>query len=219
VAAALGEGVDMGGAELPGAAEGLVELRIDLFAERGGEAVLARARACRPATLLATIRSAREGGQWDGDEGERLALFRAVIPGVDAVDIELSSRDILDEVAAAAKSAGKTVIISFHDFESTPELGRLAEICAEARKKGADIVKIATFARDPRDIRVLARLTLDEAEKDIITVGMGPLGALTRIFFPALGSLLTYAHAGAATAPGQLNYRRTRELLDLFYPR
>lgn len=219
VAVALGEGVDMGRAELPRAEEGLVELRIDLFADRGPDAVLARAQAYRPATLLATIRSAREGGRWEGGEAERLALFRAVVPEVDAVDVELSSRDIRGEVVSAAKSAGKTVIVSFHDFESTPKLGRLAEICAEARKAGADVVKVATQVRDTRDVRRLARLTLDEAEHGIITVGMGPLGALTRVFFPALGSLVTYAHAGSATAPGQFDYRRMLELLDLFYPR
>ncbi|HEY5595278.1 MAG TPA: type I 3-dehydroquinate dehydratase, partial [Nitrospiria bacterium] len=57
------------------------------------------------------------------------------------------------------------------------------------------------------------------ATKDIIVIAMGVEGALSRVFFPALGSLLTYAYLGQPTAPGQLGYKELFELLKKFYPK
>ena len=47
---------------------------------------------------------------------------------------------------------------------------------------------------------------------------MGGLGAISRLVFPIAGSLLTYAHVGRPTAPGQLTVAELRPLLDRFYP-
>jgi 3-dehydroquinate dehydratase-1 len=44
----------------------------------------------------------------------------------------------------------------------------------------------------------------DDAGPGLIVIGMGDAGVASRVLFPALGSLLTYAAAGTQTAPGQL---------------
>src|SRR5262245_57551540 len=57
----------------------LLEARVDLFANLERESVIAhvgRARAVAP--VLATVRSAEEGGKWKLGEPERLALYRAL---------------------------------------------------------------------------------------------------------------------------------------------
>jgi len=49
-------------------------------------------------------------------------------------------------------------------------------------------------------------------------MAMGPVGALSRLFYPAAGSLLTYSSVGEPTAPGQIPLRELALLLTRFYP-
>lgn len=191
----------------------VAELRIDLFSSLKPSCVLKETAKFKSIPTIATIRSEVEGGKWRFHDDRRLELFRAVIPKVNAVDIELSSRFILGLVVQAARRAGKTVIISYHNFERTPHLDELNEILELAESSGADIVKIATRGCKPSDFRTLARFTVEHAPKGIITVAMGMEAAISRIVFPALGSLLTYAHFGKPTAPGQLDLKFASALL------
>jgi len=198
---------------------GIAELRIDLFSSAAPAHVLREIRKFHAFPTIATLRSRREGGSWRGGEKERLSLFRAVLPRVDAVDIELSSGTILKEVAGAAHKAKKTVIISFHDFRKTPSAPRLAAVLRQAKSRGADIVKIAAFARSADDVKRLADFTLANRSKNLIVIAMGKKGTVSRILFPALGSLVTFAHGGQRTAPGQLSCRALAGLLKQLHRR
>lgn len=182
-----------------------IEFRVDQFAQSAPEAVVSAVRARRKGPSLATIRHAREGGAWTYSEEERLALYRALLPEVDGVDCELESSEICGEVFADAKAVGKLAIGSFHDFQSCPDDARLDALVALGDSAGADIVKVAAHCASPADLRRLAAFTLRHAERGIIVIGMGPAGTPSRVFFPALGSLLTYTFLGEPAAPGQLN--------------
>jgi 3-dehydroquinate dehydratase-1 len=194
-----------------------VEIRIDRFSRPERKQAVQYAGGCSKFPTLATIRSKAEGGAADLTDSDRLVLFEAVLPHVDAVDIEVSSISIAPRVIEIARSTGKTVIASFHDFESTPPLGRLRETVGQGRQLGADIVKVATCCGSMEDLRVLARLLIEE-EQPLIVVGMGACAGLSRIFFPALGSLLTYSFLDAPVAPGQLSFEETVRLIGQFYP-
>ncbi|GMV92303.1 MAG: hypothetical protein AMXMBFR82_20810 [Candidatus Hydrogenedentota bacterium] len=196
----------------------IAELRVDLFADRSPKAVLAEDDRFRDVPVLATIRSAAEGGQWAGADAERYALYEAVLPHVAAVDVELSSTAIVGEVIAAAHDGERCVVISFHDFEKTPPASTLDDIANRAHDAGADIVKIAATCNTPRDLHTLAEYTLRHREKGLVTIGMGEIGLVSRIFFPALGSLFTFASFGDGTAAGQLPLNMTAEYLREFYP-
>lgn len=193
-----------------------VELRIDEFRDTAVEAVADECRRLAGIPLLATVRAAAEGGKWRGTEQERLGLYRAVLPLVDAVDIELSAKEIRGEVIEAAHSSGKTVLGSFHDFDATPSDAVLAALAEDAREAGADILKVAARCNNAAELRRLTRFTIDHAEAGCAVIGMGPLGMSTRIFFPMLGSLLTYTFLGEPTAPGQLNCEDTLRYLSVF---
>lgn len=182
----------------------LAELRVDTFAARDAGAVREVAARFAGLPTLATIRIAAEGGGWSASEAERAKLFLALLDRVDAVDVELAARDVLAEVGAAARAAGRLVIASHHDFAATPAADALSDVVARAAAAGADVVKIATLVRGPDDVRALARVLLEPAAIGRIVIGMGDAGLATRVLFPALGSLVTYAHVGRAHAPGQL---------------
>tara|TARA_R110001592_G_scaffold313380_3_gene588754 strand:+ start:282 stop:995 length:714 start_codon:yes stop_codon:yes gene_type:complete len=196
----------------------IVELRLDGLADTSPAAHVAFAEQYEGFNRLATIRHQDEGGAWRGNEEQRLASYRAVLPVVDAVDVEVLVGSITNAVVAAAHDSGKIVIGSFHDFDETPSAKRLEEVFAAGRAAGVDIVKVAARCNTAEDGRRLAAFTLAHCDDNIIVVGMGPYGMASRIFFPALGSLLTYTFLGEPTAPGQLNCHDTLKYLNGFYP-
>ena len=166
-----------------------------------------------------TVRSKQEGGGWNRSELKRFALFQKMIPHVSAVDIELSAKTILTDVIDSAHDQKKKVIVSYHDFDKTPSAKELEKVLKSAKAVDADIVKVATFAKDYRDIQRLARFTVANASQNIVTIAMGEIGALSRLFFPALGSLLTYASFGGKIAPGQIDCKELSRLIKRFYPK
>ena len=196
----------------------IAEARIDQFEVFDQSYVLEQLRRFTRTPVIATIRTENEGGRWRFTESERLSLFRATISRADALDIELSSSKILGELIEAGRSAGKPVIVSWHDFQTTPDLEVLLKQTDKARNKGADVVKIATTVTEPEDIRTLARLLIERAGHNLAVTGMGSEGLLTRLCFPALGSLLTYSFLDQPTGPGQLHFDDTFRQLRLLYP-
>lgn len=190
----------------------VAELRVDLFASREPAHVLAGMPAFAGVPRLATLRSASEGGGWSAPEAERLALYRTLLPHVDAIDVEIASAIARDAIAAA-RAAGKLAIASFHDFDRTPDARSLGERVAAGRACGADVVKIAAQVHGAADLRTLARVLIEHEGIGLIVIGMGDAGVASRVLFPALGSLLTYASAGTQTAPGQLDLDEAVALL------
>jgi len=195
----------------------IAELRVDQFSRMDTAHVLAEAAKFSALPVLGTIRSAAEGGKWKDSDERRLELYRALLPYVQAVDVELSSSDILPSVVRETHALHKPIVISFHDFTGTPDGARLEQIERDAREAGADIVKVATVCTTNADIQTLARFTLDHANDGVVVIGMGPVGVCTRLLFPALGSLFTFAALGQGTAPGQLQLAEMKQLFDQIY--
>lgn len=196
----------------------IAELRVDLFSSVSPAHVLKEVKKYSAVPVLATLRSKKEGGKWNAPEKARLSLYQKLIPKVQAVDIELSSHQINRKVIAAARKAKKTVVVSFHDFKKTPSLKSLNGILKQAKDLGADIVKIAAFVKKPADLQTLAEFTLSNSWQKIIVIGMGEKGSVSRVAFPCFGSLLTFAHLGEASAPGQLDLATTVKLLRKLQP-
>lgn len=196
----------------------VVELRLDALPDQTPDAFLAFARRYAGFPLLATIRRREEGGGWKGTSAERLACYEAVLPEVHAVDVEIGAGDIAAEVARLARAQGRLSIGSFHDFGETPGMDVLEAVHSRGRALGMDIVKVAARCNSRDDVCRLAAFTLAHQHEQVITIGMGAHGLVSRVLFPALGSLLTYTFLGEPTAPGQLNCKDTLKYLDVFYP-
>ncbi len=193
----------------------IIELRIDLCVgtvDAKSVATLAREtreRFGKP--ILATVRHPSEGGQNNFDN--RVALYEAMASHVEAVDIEICAAGELKQVRDICSRTKTIVIASYHNFLMTPDDNALEVIHTTGRSLGADIVKLALMPQSREDIfRIVAFTMLHRAEK-IITIGMGKLGASTRLFTPLIGSLITYGTIARTTAPGQLS---AGELADLF---
>jgi 3-dehydroquinate dehydratase-1 len=195
----------------------LIELRLDTLPTRNKASILKAVKVFRNdggIPLILTIRSKIEGGRFAIKDSERLKLFHTLIPFVDGVDIELGSKKIIKQVISSAKKYKKRVIVSYHDFKTTPRRGTLVNTINEARRSGADIVKIAALVKKQAELKRLAGLLLEG--DDLIVIAMGSYGKASRVFFPILGSLITYASLTRSTAPGQLPVRDIKRQLGAF---
>ena len=179
----------------------LVELRLDLL--RGTAGGVRGAMSKLRAPVLLTARHPAEGGAKGLSAPERRNLLAEFLPEARAVDVELRSVTSFQGLLREADRRGIRKIISFHDFSGTPSLPRLRRIVAGAARHGADIVKIATFLRGPRDLAVLLSLQASAKSTRLATMGMGPLGRISRLALAAAGSRLVYGYLDRAQVPGQ----------------
>lgn len=153
-------------------------------------------------TILLTVRDRKEGGEAKLSASERLAIFRTCGKLADAIDIELNSA-ICRKVIQFAKAHKKKTVVSFHDFRKTPPNERLNSYVKRAKSAGADIAKIACFAKDKSDLSRLLQFTVNCIHQNVIVIAMGKAGSVSRTLFPLCGSLVTYGFTGKSSAPGQ----------------
>ena len=161
--------------------------------------------------LIFTCRVIDEGGFQEISAADRLALMEAVIPTgkTDLVDIEVGNeRDMIDAIKKACEESGTKLILSFHNFQETPEevfiLGKLTE----AAECGGDVAKVAVMPQNYGDVLTLLSATYrartELLDIPIITMSMGAEGGITRIAGGLFGSDLTFAIGRASSAPGQI---------------
>ncbi|NPA62124.1 MAG: type I 3-dehydroquinate dehydratase [Methanococci archaeon] len=162
---------------------------------------------------IITVRPKWEGGFWKGSEEERLKLLKKAIEcNAKFVDIELKEKKNKDLVNFRNEIGSKTkIIISYHDFEKTPPKKELEEIVEKALELG-DIAKFATMVNDKKDVLKILH-TIYKYSGNIIGIGMGEKGKLTRILGIYFGSVLTFAsYGGKSSAPGQIDVFSLKEI-------
>lgn len=196
----------------------LAELRLDLCRDQSTTGIDTLISSFASVPTLATIRSAAEGGEWPVEnEAERLALYEHVLPHVDAIDIENGAK-IREQVVNLAKTHNKPVILSYHNFTHTPPSAELIQTIQQMRTAGADVCKLAVMTQTVADAQQLTQILLEHNQNDCVIIGMGDYGLLTRVFLAGLGSLFTFAHLGAATAPGQIPLPQLHSDLRRYFP-
>lgn len=196
---------------LPARAADFVEVRLDCLASHGSllDSVLPDVRI----PVLITARHLAEGGAGELTTRERRALLEKYLPRASAVDVELRSSVAMRPVLDSAAARGIPCVVSHHDFRRTPPLARLRAVVRDARKAGAGVVKVATQLRHAGDLAVLLILQTMEGRRGLATMGMGPLGRVSRLALAAAGSRLNYGYLDRPQVPGQWPARRLRELI------
>ena len=125
------------------------------------------------------------------------------------MDIELQSND--EYIEKLQKSKAKT-IVSYHDFEKTPDLNEIMYIVEKEHNLG-DIAKVAFMPKDLEDtLTILAVLSHCE---DTIAISMGDLGSYTRVMASKFNSPITFAAGTDVTAPGQIDIETMKALLNM----
>ena len=190
----------------------LFELRLDRLT-----GVLGRIETKLPklrVPLIITARHPNEGGGGSLSLRQRRALLSRFLTHADYLDVELRSARALRDLLTIARTKKVRRIISFHDFKSTPSARLLVAKANSAKALRADIFKVATRTDTPMELgRLLELITNNRVNVPLAVMGMGRLGAISRVLLARAGSVLIYASVGAATdVEGQMSLNQLRAL-------
>lgn len=174
--------------------------------------------------LLFTFRTQQEGGE----QAIALSAYRelnelAVSTNlVDLIDVELSSgEETVKKLIKTAHGQKVKVVVSNHDFEKTPPQEEIIKRLRKMQELGADLPKIAVMPQCKKDVLTLLAATEEMvhgyADRPIITMSMSKEGVISRLCGEVFGSALTFGTAGKASAPGQIEVERLREVLEIFH--
>ncbi|MCC8138412.1 MAG: type I 3-dehydroquinate dehydratase [Clostridiales bacterium] len=197
----------------------MVELRADYYEGDPIEQLTALRAALPDTPILFTFRTKEEGGERKTTRGSYAALNRQAAglptaeikrPLADLIDLEYNlGEDFLRGLCPELQKSGVKVVMSYHDFEKTPEPETLTALLCRMQALGADVTKAAVMPRCERDVLALltAAVKMKEqlADRPYIVMSMGALGGISRLAGSLTGSAVTFASAGAVSAPGQMD--------------
>jgi len=196
----------------------IVELRADCLVDpRAAVSFLHENARTIERPLIVTMRSPEQGGRAEIDYQTRREFWSELDHSKAGffIDLELDMvRDFASLESAKLPVDWSRVICSHHDFTRVPDdLERIFELMAATP---AETIKIAVQTDDALDCLPLFKL-LNRAQaerREMIAIGMGEAGVMTRILGPSRGSFLTYAalDGDSSNAPGQLTAQELREV-------
>lgn len=190
--------------ELAPDAVDFLELRVDAFTSAPEQLSKLETIATHLAQpLIVTVRHPEEGGANRLGPSERRKLFERFLPLARLIDLELRSLDLLPELVPMALERGRGVILSCHDFQSTPPLETLRRLAAQARKAGATVLKVATTATTASDLSTLLRFLTETPALPLSVMGMGVFGKTSRLALGRAGSRLNYGYLDSLQVSGQ----------------
>lgn len=192
----------------------LVELRLDRFTD-DREAAAKLVGNC-PLPTIVTIRPNWEGGEYDGNDSDRIALIEylgTTCDGPAYFDVELAAYDrsanlrqkvgLVVDHEDQSRPTDTGLILSSHDFEKRPA-DLIRRVKAMTEHQACRVVKLAWAARSLRD-NLEAFEIIEQRNKPTIALCMGEHGLMSRILAKKFGALLTFAAIDQehGTAPGQ----------------
>lgn len=192
------------------------EWRIDSLHTWIGEAQFLEMPTRKP--VIITVRHVDEGGLSSMTRAQRHAWMAALLSQATAIDIEIAYLEDFSDIVSLAHAENVAVIASAHNFQEVQDLAVWQERERLARHLGADIVKFAFFLNSPEDI-IVGTTLLEERSGPMAVMGMGVLGAVSRLLYAQMGSCLVYGCVGEnAVAPGQWPVAQFRQSLALLTP-
>ena len=88
----------------------------------------------------------------------------------------------------------------------------------QMRSAGADIAKLAVMPHRPEDVLELltatAQMRQAHPELPLVTMSMGALGAVSRLWGEAMGSAMTFASAGSPAPQVNWSWYLVNQVLD-----
>lgn len=151
--------------------------------------------------------------QYADDTMRALLLKQAIVSGATYVDVEIeSTQSFKQDIIAFAHNHSCKSIISYHNYDNTPNVSELRKIIQQCFNEQADIAKIATTALSEKDAATVLSLYADF--NNIVALAMGSYGKITRIANLYLGSPFSFAAKDEqhATAKGQFTVAEMQRL-------
>jgi 3-dehydroquinate dehydratase-1 len=190
----------------------LFELRLDHLCGMADQ--LERKMSLLSGPIIITARDPREGGANNLLLSQRRDLLLRFLPYAKYVDVELRSARAFKSLLARARKQNVRRILSFHNFRSTPSSRSLRAKAALAKDQGADVFKVATRTDRLAELARLVDFMLDkDVDLPLSAMGIGKLGAISRLLLARGGSVLNYASLHRSQIEGQLPIELLRSAL------
>jgi len=180
-----------------------IELRLDWLRGRAARAAFLKwlRKADLHATFIATCRTKRGGGRFEGSAAAELEMLaQAVRSGCSWCDVESQTLRAVGSGRVRQVLAPAKILVSIHDFRRAPR--SFGSFLSMGRRFSGAGTKIAVQAGTIAD--TLRVLRLARRRSDVVAVPMGEIGLPGRILALREGSALAYAPVEEATAPGQI---------------
>lgn len=134
------------------------------------------------------------------------------------LDLDISTQQ--DDLAwIQQEELSLRLLLSYHNYDTTPSEEKLWERIEVMRSHSASIVKVATYCQSADDAMRLMQLglRLKSMDCDCIVLGMGEFGAVTRIFGTLWFNHMTFAPPTLeqASAPGQIALPSLKHIISL----
>jgi 3-dehydroquinate dehydratase-1 len=172
--------------------------------------------------ILFTIRSTKEGGNPISiTESEKINLIADICSSkqVDIIDYELvNNKEDIIFLREKSNQFDVRFILSYHNFESTPDHQVLIDKCVAAESLGADLVKLSVMSQKLDDVLLLLQATQNAGkivDIPLVTISMGKYGAITRMFGFVFGSTITFGVGQNSSAPGQIPVEELRTVINI----
>lgn len=140
-------------------------------------------------------------------DGHRLKSFIGFLSRKDCL-LDLDITQVKEIEVVLSLKMRDQLILSFHDYSSTPEDTYLDKIVDKMRLFKPKILKVSTMCKEPTDALRLMKYKRDMIEKNEkhIVLGMGEHGKITRVFGALWGNELIFIPENQAesSAPGQI---------------
>ncbi|MGH9412387.1 MAG: shikimate dehydrogenase [Terriglobales bacterium] len=188
----------------------MIELRLDAIKQLKATPPQVREflRSSPQTLVIATCRKQAYGGGFKGSSDAQLSILKAAADaGCAAVDLELQSAERLPAAAVQGLRQQTNLIVSYHDFSTTPALGPLWK---RLQAIPADIYKLATTAKIWRhNFDMLQFVDRHSSDHPLVGFCMGEIGLISRVLSLRSGSIFTFGALDAEreTAPGQPGLR------------
>ncbi len=216
---------------VPSIAPDVIELRVDAwdFIEDTA-ASLAMVKEVRgivgETPIILTCRGDWEGGVKKVTDEAKFGLYEAAVKEdlVDFVDMELIyGEEKIKKMLDLLKGKNISLIVSFHNFNETPSREEIISILKKQIAAGANVAKLAAMPQKEEDVINVLSATLEVRREfpavPMITMSMGPIGAVSRLVGGLFGSDLTFAVGSKSSAPGQIPVADLRQCFEIIHPK
>ncbi|SHI36129.1 3-dehydroquinate dehydratase [Dethiosulfatibacter aminovorans DSM 17477] len=202
----------------------LIEWRVDYYEDCGDKDKVLNAlsdlkHVIEDIPLIFTLRTVKEGGMAKIEDDLRKEVIELSVESglVELVDIEMSNdKEFIDDMRSITLANGTKIIMSYHNFDYTPEEVEIRRMLAKGQDLDGDIVKLAIMPKSKGDVITLMNAVHKTGRKldiPVIAISMGELGQITRIACRIMGTAVTFASGIGSSAPGQLGYKEMKDIL------
>lgn len=165
--------------------------------------------------IIFTLRTLPQGGHLDISPEDYVALLKEIqtLYQPDYIDFEYYPyRTVFEQMLNFPN-----LVLSYYNFEQMPD--NIMEIYSELTALAPRVVKIAVMPKTPQEVLDLMNFTRGfktlNPSQDYVTIAMGGLGQVTRLFGDLFGSSWSMVKTDVALAPGQLTLAESQLILDI----